>query len=62
MISLQNSIRILQRQLDSAYKMLKSLLANQLRVEEEINVKVQSIAIDETQVLPLRKTISVQLY
>jgi hypothetical protein len=42
--------------------MLKSLLANQLRVEEEINVKVQSIAIDETQVLPLRKTISVQLY
>jgi uncharacterized protein YoxC len=62
MISLQNSIGMLQRQLESTYKMLKSLLANQLRVEEEINVKVQSIAVDETQVLPWRKTVSVQLY
>lgn len=39
---------------------LRSLQRNQLELEDAINVKMITISIDETKVLPLRKTIRIQ--
>lgn len=39
---------------------LRGLQRNQLELEDAINVKMATIAIDETQVIPLRKTIRIQ--
>ncbi|CAL8109066.1 unnamed protein product [Orchesella dallaii] len=39
---------------------LRSLQRNQLELEDAINVKMITISIDETQVIPLRKTIRIQ--
>lgn len=60
LICLQDAIQLLHGQLQVTARALRSLLSNQLRLEDEINIKIQSIAIDETNVLPLRKTITVQ--
>jgi hypothetical protein len=57
---LKESMRILQIHLTKSNTAIRSLLSQQVALEEDINVKVQSIAIDETQVMPLRKTIIVQ--
>lgn len=41
---------------------IRNLQRNQLDLEDAINVKMRTIAIDETQVIPLRKTIHIEEY
>jgi len=45
-----------------AKNVLRNLLRNQLELEDAINVKTNTIGVDETKVIPLRKTIRVQEY
>ena len=45
-----------------AKNVLRNLQRNQLEIEDAINVKTNSINIDECQVMPLRRTISIQEY
>lgn len=50
----------INRSLIDANIVLRSLQRNQLELEDAINVKMITISIDETQVIPLRKTIRIQ--
>ena len=49
----------LNRKIMEAHVVLRNLQRNQLELEESINVKLNTIAIDETEVIPMRKSIHI---
>lgn len=52
----------INRKIMEANVTIRNLQRNQLDLEDAINVKLKTIAIDETEVMPLRKTINIQEY
>jgi tektin-1 len=52
----------INRKIIEANIVLRNLQRNQLDLEDAINVKLRTIAIDETEVIPLRQSIDIQEY
>lgn len=52
----------INRKIMEANVTIRNLQRNQLDLEEMINIKLKTIAIDEVQVIPLRKSINIQEY
>ena len=60
-VRLRHLVPVMDQQINASKSALKALLANQMALHEAINVKVLSLAIEETQVMPLRDTITIGL-
>jgi hypothetical protein len=50
----------INRKIMEANISLRNLQRQQLELEDAINIKMNTIGIDETKVIPLRKTIRIQ--
>ena len=59
---LHGSVAALQDKLAQSEGSLKGLVRRQLELEEDIEVKANSLFIDETQCMGIRKSISIQTY
>ena len=56
------STLILQERLAQSEASLKGLIRKQLDLEEDIDVKANSLFIDETECMGMRKSINIQAY
>ena len=59
---LNESMAKVNAKIIQAKNILRNLQRNQLEIEDAINVKTNSINIDECKVMPLRRSISIQEY
>lgn len=59
---LRRNIAILQQKLAEAHASLRYLLKTQIQLEEDINVKTNSLKIDEVDCMTLRQSINYHLY
>lgn len=59
---LNESMARINAKIIQAKNSLRNLQRNQLELEDAINVKTNSINVDECKVMPLRRTISIQEY
>ena len=59
---IQESVAALQERLAQSDASLKGLIRRQLDLEEDIDVKANTLFIDETQCMGMRKSINIQTY
>lgn len=59
---LENSLAQLQQRLGDTQSSLKGLIRNQLALEEDIDVKMNTLFIDEIQCMGMRKSINIQQF
>eukprot|EP00918_Siedleckia_nematoides_P049923 GHVU01109309.1.p1 GENE.GHVU01109309.1~~GHVU01109309.1.p1 ORF type:complete len:412 (+),score=84.90 GHVU01109309.1:30-1238(+) len=59
---IEESVARLQQRLSQSNEALKGLLRRQLELEEDIEVKANSLFIDETECMGMRKSISINTY
>ncbi|KAG8231272.1 hypothetical protein J437_LFUL011126 [Ladona fulva] len=62
LLDLQQSVKDLQENLGSAKSALRQLLQTQVQLEEDINVKTNTIAIDESKCMAIRQSIHFKEY
>lgn len=61
-VQLRNDVTILQQNLAETYASLRYLLKTQIQLEEDINVKTNSIKIDEVDCMTLRQNMDYHYY
>lgn len=61
-VELRNDVIILQQKLAETYASLRYLLKTQIQLEEDINVKTNSIKIDEVDCMTLRQNMDYYYY
>lgn len=61
-VELRNNVAILQQNLVETYASLRYLLKTQIQLEEDINVKTNSIKIDEVDCMTLRQNMDYYYY
>lgn len=59
---INTSIARLQATLAQAQSELKGLIRNQLNLQEDIDIKSQSLNVDDTQCMTLRRSINIKRY
>ena len=59
---INNSVANLSERLTQSQASLKGLIRRQLELEEDIDIKANTLFIDETECMGMRKSISIQAY